>query len=245
MARAAVTGDEAALELFDYRPQTAKTNVGGAGGSNRRGKSMFMNSSESLCFLLCGDKGSVYFVNENARFNKLFKMESSVVQLMFNQEKSILIALTNTQMLGQYHIKSDNEARNLLTVKLNGRQHEFDFSWLGSTLLAYVSGESLVRVLDIDKDENFTLALSTQFGYAYNEAILSVTYSAAKGIIAAGTDHGNVAMWKFVPNVNGKGKINEPEASWQLMHAKTLQRLPITKLKVLYSILDLFLLILF
>jgi intraflagellar transport protein 140 len=85
------------------------------------------------------------------------------------------------------------------------------------------------RVLDIEKDENFTLILSPQFGYSTNESILSVTYSAAKGIIAAGTDKGNVAMWKFMQN---KSKFGEPEASWQLMHAKTLQQSPVTKIKV-------------
>ncbi len=84
--------------------------------------------------------------------------------------------------------------------------------------------------MDIDKDENFTLMLNTQFGYLPNESILSVTYSAAKGIIAAGTDQGNVAMWKFMQN---KFKFGEPEASWQLMHAKGLQQSPVSKIKVI------------
>lgn len=85
-----------------------------------------------------------------------------------------------------------------------------------------------IRILDVEKDENFTLSLSNQYGYAPNEAILSVTYSAAKGIIAAGTDKGNVAMWKFM-----QSKINpdEPESSWQLLHAKPLQSFPIKRIK--------------
>ena len=85
------------------------------------------------------------------------------------------------------------------------------------------------RVLDIDKDENFSLQLSNQLGYVNSESILTVSYSAAKGIIAAGTDKGNVAMWKFMSNVS---KFGEPEASWQLLHAKSLQLAPIQQLKV-------------
>ena len=77
----------------------------------------------------------------------------------------------------------------------------------------------------------------TQFGFSNTEAILTVSYSAAKGIIAAGTDKGNVAMWKFMPNVS---KFGEPEASWQLLHAKALQPSPIKQLKVLYSSFSLF-----
>lgn len=86
-----------------------------------------------------------------------------------------------------------------------------------------------LRILDIDKDENFTLTISPQLGYTTNEQIITITYSAAKGIIAAGTDKGNVAMWKFMQN---KVKFGEPESSWQLMHAKSLQQLPIKQLKV-------------
>lgn len=125
-----------------------------------------------------------------------------------------------------------------------------DFTWIGSSLLAYVSGESIIRyiiryflwlieenfriknyfrVLDIEKDENFTLMISSQYGYSNNESIISISYSAAKGIIAAGTDKGNVAMWKFMQN---RINSNEPESSWQLMHAKQLQQIPIKRLRV-------------
>jgi len=76
------------------------------------------------------------------------------------------------------------------------------------------------------------LPISTQFGYGVAEAILTLSYSAAKGIIAAGTNKGNVAMWKYMPN---KAKFGEPESSWQLLHAKALQTIPIKKLKVKFN----------
>lgn len=87
----------------------------------------------------------------------------------------------------------------------------------------------LIRILDIDKDENFNLSLQTQYGYAPTESITSVSYSTAKGIIAAGTDKGNVAMWKFMQD---KSRMGEPEECWQLIHPKSLQQIPIKKIKV-------------
>jgi hypothetical protein len=95
------------------------------------------------------------------------------------------------------------------------------------------------RILDVEKDENFTLALSSQFGYHANESIMSITYSASKGIIAAGTDKGNVAMWKFMQN---KVKFGDPESSWQLLHSKFLQETPITEIKVIFFAFFFFLL---
>lgn len=142
MAKAAIAGDEAALELFEYKSQSS-------GKGNKKSKmdtkNIFMGSSESLCFILAGDKGSVYYVNEQAKFFKLFQMESGIVKMMYSQEKSMLVAITDNQMLGQYLIKSETEVKNLLTVKISSKSTDFDFTWIGSSLLAYVSGENIIR----------------------------------------------------------------------------------------------------
>ena len=73
------------------------------------------------------------------------------------------------------------------------------------------------------------MPLVPQFGYSAGESILSITYSPAKGIIAAGTDKGNVAMWKFMQH---RVNHSEPESSWQLMQSKKLQALPIQRIRV-------------
>ena len=39
-------------------------------------------------------------------------------------------------------------------------------------------------------------------------------------------------MWKYMPN---KAIFGEPESSWQLLHAKALQTVPIKKLKVFHT----------
>ncbi len=148
LAKAAIAGDESALELFEYRSQSSAKSV----KKNKIDtKNIFMGSSEAICFLLSGDKGSVYFVNESAKFHRLYQMESGITKLLYSQEKHMLFSITDNLMFGQYSLKTDTDARNVMTVKLNGKSNEFDFTWLGSTLLAYVSGESIVRVLDIEK----------------------------------------------------------------------------------------------
>jgi hypothetical protein len=80
-------------------------------------KSIFMGASESLSFLISGDKGTVYYINENAKSTKLHQMESGITRMLYNQEKSMLICITDNLMLGQYLIKSDSEIRNLMTVR--------------------------------------------------------------------------------------------------------------------------------
>jgi hypothetical protein len=140
-------------------------------------KSLFMGASESLCFLISGDKGSIYYINENAKSARLNQMESGITRMLYNQEKGMLICITDNLMLGQYLIKSDSEIKNLITVcnynkwkisiknfrvlmlnhvqlffnwqkskvKLNGKLPEFDFAWIGNSMLAYATGENLLK----------------------------------------------------------------------------------------------------
>lgn len=140
MAKAAVEGDEIARDLLDYKSQSQKNR------SNKMDtKNIFMSSNESLSFLLAGDKGSVYLINDSSKFNKLFQMESGIARILYNADKAMLISISKTQMLGQYVIKSETEVRNLMTVKLNGKNQNLDFAWIGANLLAYVSGENVIR----------------------------------------------------------------------------------------------------
>lgn len=113
LARAAVSGDENALEAFDYK-QSARGKPTQKLGSKPLS---FYGVSEAICFIIAGEKGSVYYVNENAKFNRLFQMDGCIAKLLYNQERSLLLAVTDTFMLGQYHLRSDSEANNLMTVK--------------------------------------------------------------------------------------------------------------------------------
>lgn len=112
MAKAAIEGDETARDLFEYKSQSQR---GNKAKSKMDTKNLFMGS-ESLNFLVAGEKGSVFHINESAKFAKLFQMESAVCKLLYNQEKTMLIAITRSQMLGQYILRSENEVSNRMTV---------------------------------------------------------------------------------------------------------------------------------
>ena len=143
LARAAIAGDEAALELFEYK----SSNKMGRGAKGRLDtKSVFMGSSEALCFVVGDINGNVMFVNENCKLFKYAKMDGPIKSLMYSQDKSMLLVITEDLMLNQLHIKSDIEVQQLMNVKLNGRStKDADFVWIGSSLLAYVSGENIIR----------------------------------------------------------------------------------------------------
>lgn len=124
LAKAAVDGDETARDLFEYKSQSQR---GNRNKSKMDTKNLFM-SSESLNFIVAGDKGSVFYVNESAKFFKLFQMDNAVTKILYNQEKSMLISITRNQMLGQYIIRSENEVSNRMTVKFEKKKF-FNYLW--------------------------------------------------------------------------------------------------------------------
>jgi hypothetical protein len=57
-----------------------------------------------------------------------------------------------------------------------------DFSLIGTSLFAYVTGESTIRMIDLASSDNLLLRLDPEMGYANNETLISLSYSAMKGI---------------------------------------------------------------
>ncbi len=98
--------------MFDYRSQTAKGNK----KSKMDTKSVFAASSEALSFLISCNNGIVYHLNDNLKYNTLFKLDDGIAKLLYNQEKSMIIAITNDQILAQYILRDDYFVKNLMTV---------------------------------------------------------------------------------------------------------------------------------
>jgi len=70
--------------------------------------------------------------------------------------------------------------------------------WVGSGLLASVSGENMVRLWNLEQDRNYflTLADADMTGKLLRDKIISVAYHEKKKILACGTLEGRIVMWK-------------------------------------------------
>jgi hypothetical protein len=101
-------------------------------------------------------------------------------------------------------------------------------------------------MIELASSDNHLLRLNQDMGYLNNEALISISYSAMKGrldnillnefscfhklgIIAAGTNRGNIAFWVYTPN----RRTPDIERHWNLQRAKTVSAgSPIRSLKV-------------
>ncbi|XP_052071458.1 intraflagellar transport protein 140 homolog isoform X2 [Mytilus californianus] len=213
LAKAAVSGDESALDMFNWK-KSGKSNSIKMGGSP-------FGSSESLTFYLGGASGGVYFVGESGQCTQIFTADGPVLKLLFYEEKNVLITVTENLILTQHAILPEGDAKEILKVKMSGKGDNPTVIWAGKGILATATGEGAVRMWDLDNEDNYILSLDGHNSYDPNENVMCISYSQEKGMLAGGTNMGDIALWKWSPPIGGK-KV-EGELKWKLQAPATVE----------------------
>lgn len=94
LARAAVEGDQAALDLLAMKTNRPAPN-------------------ETAVFFVGTDKGNVYVVTDKLR--KICSVDDGVARLLHSYEHDILIVITNGNMMTQYNVHQIQAQTEILT----------------------------------------------------------------------------------------------------------------------------------
>lgn len=198
LARASVRGDESALDMFSWK-----------------GAPLKMGPQEGLAFYVSTADGTVHSVDEQCKTSALLSVEGAIKKLLYLEKREVLAVVTETLMLSQYTLGSEGGAQEFMKVKLSSKTGQnVDIVWTESGLLITATGEQVIRLWDLDGDDNYVLSLNETLGFERGEVINCVAYCAAKAILAAGTSHGRIAMWKMVLQLSGSRGDNK--AQWKL-----------------------------
>ncbi|KAG2455575.1 IF140 protein, partial [Polypterus senegalus] len=173
LARAAVSGDENALDMFNWK-KTSK------GGQNKTAL------QDALTVFVSSDDGSVHSLDEKGKSSAVVKSDSPIQKLLYLEGREVLVLITRTLLLSQYSVGPGGETQELMKVGLR--------SGPGVPL-----GLSISKGLwDLERDENYVLSLDENLGFEVGETLNCVSYCSAKGMLAAGTSRGRIAMWRKV-----------------------------------------------
>ncbi|CAG0897138.1 unnamed protein product [Darwinula stevensoni] len=204
LARAAVNGDERALDLFsNWRPKT---------GGKRQSFSAEMK--EHLGCFIGSSSGRIYYVNDQGLCSEVLEADGGIKALLYHEARDLLVVITDSLVLGQFQVDSDGALTEISKVKLSGRPGEAVFTWAGKGLLAMGGGESFLRLWDLDGGDNFVLSLEPPHFRHGAESITCISFSSRKGVLAAGTNHGSVAFWKYNTPMKTPGVQSDPEKDW-------------------------------
>lgn len=132
--------------------------------------------------------------------SEVCKVPGSVKSILFYEKENSVIIITSHLLLVQFKLNLSEKLVPDRKVKLavSGNIDFLTTIWTGPGLLATVSGENMVRMFNIENDENYvlTLADSAFKGQVFNDKIVSIQYNARRRIISCGTKNGHIVMWK-------------------------------------------------
>ncbi|XP_076827042.1 intraflagellar transport protein 140 homolog isoform X2 [Brachyhypopomus gauderio] len=209
LARAAVSGDEDALDKFNWKK--SNKGVGAFSPGSQDGLTIYASTAD----------GCVYSVDEQGRSVCLLTVEGRVQNLFYSERRSVLAVVTDSLLLSQFSLGPEGGAQELSRVKLSRRGGpSADIVWTEGGLLITASGEQHVRLWDLEGDDNCVLSLDENLGFEKGELLNCVSYCTAKDVLAAGTNRGRVALWQMTTVTNQKG---ETKTQWELQTPTELE----------------------
>lgn len=130
-ARAAVNGDESALDMFSWQKSG--------------GPKLSLGVAESIQLFFGTKDGNIYFLDDRGKCNNKFRVEGAVKFLMYYETRDMIITITESLLLSQHLVKPDGECSEQVKVKLSGQASNSQVTWAGSGLIATASKEQVVR----------------------------------------------------------------------------------------------------
>uniref|UniRef100_A0A8C5KRC3 Intraflagellar transport 140 n=1 Tax=Jaculus jaculus TaxID=51337 RepID=A0A8C5KRC3_JACJA len=210
LAKAAVSGDEKALDMFNWRKSSS-------------GSFLKTGSQEGLSFFVSLVDGTVHYVNEKGKTAQVASADSSIQTLFYIEKREALVVVTENLLLSLHLVAPGGGAEEVMKVKLSGKTgRRADIALIEDCLLVTAIGEAVLRFWDLERGENYILSPQEKFGFEKGENINCVCFCKAKGLLAAGTSKGRVAMWKRVPGSPSNQWV-EGKDTWALQTPTELE----------------------
>ncbi|KAJ8664480.1 hypothetical protein QAD02_006142 [Eretmocerus hayati] len=193
LAKAAVAGDERALDLFStWRPRTAAPTA-------------VPIQRDNPAFYIGTVNGSVYHVDNQGQCVQVLNMEGATLySLLHHQTRDSIVIMSQGLHIG--HFQTDpvtGRLTELTKVKLSCRTDMTktgpSVCWAGVNTLAILTGELIVRMWDLYTGDTYVLVpveSSTKGLATPQEVCTSLSFCKNNETLAAGTNLGTIYLWK-------------------------------------------------
>ncbi|XP_010134604.1 PREDICTED: intraflagellar transport protein 140 homolog [Buceros rhinoceros silvestris] len=211
LAKTVVSGYEVALDMFNWRKA-------------EMGIPLKMGPQEGFSFFITLTDGSVHYLNEKGKTRHVLSTDGPVQKLLFMQKRDVLVVITENLQLSLHVVTFEGETEELMRVKLSGKiGYSADIILIDHSLIVTALGEPVIRFWDFDRSENYVLSPDVQFGFEEGECINCVSYCSGKGLLAAGTNKGRVAMWRRAAGSDQSTRALEGKEKWKLQPPTELE----------------------
>ncbi|KAL0114439.1 hypothetical protein PUN28_011594 [Cardiocondyla obscurior] len=193
LAKAAVAGDERALDLFSsWRPRTAAPAT--------------ISSQDNHAFYIGTINGIVYYIDAQGQCKEVLNTDGAALHcLLYHQTRDSIIVMTEGLNIGHFQADSiSGELTELTKVKLSSKSDTSrttgtTLCWIGGNTLAVLTGELAARCWDLHTGDTYVLSPpdSSNGNVATpQEMCTSLAFCKSNDTLAAGTNLGTIYLWK-------------------------------------------------
>ena len=196
LAVAAVSGDD----INDFNPfHMLRSN------SNRASHFDLTQTVESLGFFIASESGQISFVDAKGKMSSRAKHATGVTQLIYCQERSILVAACRDISLSAYRSGPDGTLTELGRVKLSGRL--ISCAWIAPAILLSATGDSSLKIWDLQRHEHHLIQPTE------NCQMVSVSTNRNSNTVAAAAGESGVIFWTFSRDGTGQLRFDQKRSS--------------------------------
>ncbi|KAK4874572.1 hypothetical protein RN001_013932 [Aquatica leii] len=218
LAKAAVNGDERALDIFsNWRPKTTAR------------KFKVQDGVDNYCFFVGTQAGSVYYVNEGGVCREVLNTEGIPLNyVLHHPSNNSLVIMMEGLTIGHFAFDTQGQLTEVMKVKLSGRGQSGrgvgnqGLVWATNSCLAILTGDLTVRVWDIESNDNYVLPTQlTNYDrddnkQQINEMFSCVSFCKVNQTLCAGTNIGRIYFWK--KKQTKQESFDNAESSWELFN---------------------------
>ena len=182
-------------------------------------EAFFVNigSQESATFFVATHDGGLHILRESGTISEGPRLGRAALKLLYYTERNVLIVISEDLMLHQFSVSNDATLQPIIQVKLNEKLAHFQATWTRPAVLGMASGEARVRLWDVEREENGLLQLSTAKGFRPSDSIRALAWSKHKGLLAAATAEGRLALWRYVGAQPSQPDDEDMHLRWSLL----------------------------
>mmetsp|Transcript_17764 Transcript_17764/g.41776 ORF Transcript_17764/g.41776 Transcript_17764/m.41776 type:complete len:1379 (+) Transcript_17764:96-4232(+) len=160
-------------------------------------------ASQCPMFYFGGESGVVCLADDMGRCRVVCEVKAPIAAFLYAPDKDRLVVITKNMNLATFQMTEDGKAVQIGSdVKLSATAPDAGLklraTWAGPGLLATVCQESVVRMWNLDQDDNYVLSISDHdlSQAAPTDRIVCLDFNPVSGVLAAGTMDGRVVMWR-------------------------------------------------
>eukprot|EP01060_Flectonema_neradi_P019062 TRINITY_DN2605_c0_g1_i2.p1 TRINITY_DN2605_c0_g1~~TRINITY_DN2605_c0_g1_i2.p1 ORF type:complete len:1224 (+),score=242.12 TRINITY_DN2605_c0_g1_i2:66-3737(+) len=191
-----------------------------------------MRFNENCTWFVGGSSGNVWGIDGDGTCCVIFSMDGQpITSLIYHPARTGVVAMNQNSGVSYYTMSDDHrwsqQARFRISVGKGANTSTAHMIWVGRGLIATCAGETLIRVWNIDENENYVISADAAEGgeARVSEKVTAIAYNPRKRVLCGGTRSGKVIFWQY-----SGGDKSTTEDDWDVLAEVKMERIGVSEL---------------